>query len=109
MLISLTPTSRAVFTIAAQVSSGKGMPFWVRSALVFHSGSPGISTGSAPTTGLVARMKSTWRETSASNTWEVSTTSGSTWNANMPLAKRRPLEVAPVPVSAPFGSFCRSG
>ena len=30
-------------------------------------------------------------------------------NANMPLAKRRPLEVAPVPVSAPFGSFCRSG
>src|SRR6266568_8636482 len=27
MLTSLTPTSRAVFTIAAQVSSGKGMPF----------------------------------------------------------------------------------
>jgi hypothetical protein len=52
-------------------------------------------------------MKSTWRETSASNTWEVSTTLGSTWNASMPLAKRRPPEVAPVPVSAPFGSFCR--
>jgi hypothetical protein len=48
-----------------------------------------------------------WRETSASNTWEVSTTLGSTWNASMPLAKRRPPEVAPVPVSAPFGSFCR--
>jgi hypothetical protein len=25
------------------------------------------------------------------------------------VAKRRPPEVAPVPVSAPFGSFCRSG
>ena len=28
MLTSLTPTSRAVFTIAAQVSSGKGTPFF---------------------------------------------------------------------------------
>src|SRR2546430_12325587 len=44
MLTSLTPASRAVFTIAAQVSSGKGMPFWVRSMRVFRSGSPGIST-----------------------------------------------------------------
>src|SRR6266436_9310991 len=35
MLTSLTPTSRAVFTIAAQVSSGKGTPFLVRSARIF--------------------------------------------------------------------------
>jgi hypothetical protein len=28
ILTSLTPTSRAVFTIAAQVSSGKGTPFF---------------------------------------------------------------------------------
>jgi len=59
MLASLTPTSRAVFTIAAQVSSGKGMPFLVRSARIFRSGSPGINTASTPETGLVARMKST--------------------------------------------------
>src|SRR5882757_4505615 len=58
MLTSLTPTSRAVFTIAAQVSSGKGTPFLVRSARIFRSGSPGISTAS-PVTGLVARIKST--------------------------------------------------
>src|SRR6476660_678335 len=30
MLASFTPTSRAVLTIAAQVSSGKGTPFLVR-------------------------------------------------------------------------------
>src|SRR5215468_5327523 len=58
ILDSLTPTSRAVFTIAAQVSSGKGTPFLVRSARVFRSGSPGTSTCSTPATGLVARMKS---------------------------------------------------
>src|ERR1700694_3333101 len=38
MLTSLTPTSRAVFTIAAQVSYGKGTPFLVRSARIFLSG-----------------------------------------------------------------------
>ena len=38
MLTSLTPTSRAVFTIAAQVSSGKGTPFLVRSARVAFGG-----------------------------------------------------------------------
>src|ERR1700716_3205646 len=59
MLTSLTPTSRAVFTIAAQVSSGKGTPFLVRSARIFRSESPGISTGSPPETVLVARIKST--------------------------------------------------
>ena len=59
MLTSLTPTSRAVFTIAAQVSSGKGTPFLVRSARIFRSGSPGISTASTPATGLVALIKST--------------------------------------------------
>jgi hypothetical protein len=32
MLTSLMPTSRAVFTIAARLSSGKGTPFLVRSA-----------------------------------------------------------------------------
>jgi hypothetical protein len=32
MLTSLTPTSRAGFTIAAQMSSRKGTPFFVRSA-----------------------------------------------------------------------------
>ena len=58
MLTSLTPTSRAVLTIAAQVSSGSGTPFLVRSARIFRSGSPGISTESTPAIGLVARMKS---------------------------------------------------
>src|SRR5258706_15697871 len=58
-LTSLTPTSRAVFTIAAQVSSGKGTPLLVRSARIFLSGSPGISTASTPATGLVALIKST--------------------------------------------------
>src|ERR1700716_2564942 len=41
MLVSLTPTSRAVFTIAAQGSSGNGTPFLVRSARVCCSGTPG--------------------------------------------------------------------
>src|SRR5258708_9353062 len=59
MLTSLTPTSRAVFTIAAQVSSGKGTPFLVRSVRIFRSGSPGISTASTPATGFVARIEST--------------------------------------------------
>src|SRR6201999_458519 len=54
MLASLTPTSRAVFTIAAQVSSGKGTPFLVRSARILASGSPGISTASTPAAGLVS-------------------------------------------------------
>jgi hypothetical protein len=40
MLTSLTPTSRAVFTIAAQVSSGNGTPFLVRSARIFQTGRP---------------------------------------------------------------------
>ena len=53
MLASLTPTSRAVLTIAAQVSSGSGTPFLVRSARILRSGSPGISTVSTPATGLV--------------------------------------------------------
>src|SRR5579863_171361 len=53
MLASLTPTSRAVFTIAAQVSSGKGTPFLVRSVRIFASGSPGINTASTPVAGLV--------------------------------------------------------
>ena len=44
MLASLTPTSRAVLTIAAQVSSGSGTPFLVRSARILRSGSPGTST-----------------------------------------------------------------
>src|ERR1700716_4303115 len=59
MLVSLTPTLRSVFTIAAQVSSGKGTPFLVLSARVFRLGSPGISTASTPATGLVALIKST--------------------------------------------------
>src|SRR5450755_2495763 len=59
ILTSLTPTSRAVFTIAAQVSSGKGTPFLVRSARIFLSVSPGIKTASTPATGLVALIKST--------------------------------------------------
>src|SRR5882757_316510 len=46
-------------TIAAQVSSGSGTPFLVRSARIFFSGSPGISTASTPAIGSVARMKST--------------------------------------------------
>jgi hypothetical protein len=54
MLASLTPTSRAVFTIAAQVSSGKGTPLLVRSARIFASGSPGINTASMPAAGLVS-------------------------------------------------------
>src|ERR1700741_1093586 len=61
MLRSLTPTSRAVATIAAQLSSGKGTPFWGRSARIFRSGSPGISTASTPAVGLVALMKSAYR------------------------------------------------
>src|SRR3981189_2522921 len=52
MLASLTPTSRAGLTIAAQVSSGSGTPFLVRSARIFFSGSPGISTASTPGAGL---------------------------------------------------------
>ena len=58
MLASLTPTSRAVLTIAAQVSSGSGTPFLVRSARILRSGSPGTSTDSTPAIGLVSRMKS---------------------------------------------------
>ena len=58
MLASLTPTSRAVLTIAAQVSSGNGTPFLVRSARILRSGSPGTSTLSMPVIGLVSRMKS---------------------------------------------------
>jgi hypothetical protein len=54
MLTSLTPTSRAVFTIAAQVSSGKGTPFLVRSARMAASGSPGTSTASMPAAGWVS-------------------------------------------------------
>ena len=62
MLTSLTPTSRAVLTIAAQVSSGSGTPFLVRSARVFRSVSPGIKTASTPVTGLVARQQAQARE-----------------------------------------------
>ena len=38
--------------------SRKGTPFAVRSARIFRSGSPGISTASTPAIGLVALMKS---------------------------------------------------
>ena len=39
MLTSLTPTSRAVLTIAAQVSSGSGTPF---AMLPLHKGADGF-------------------------------------------------------------------
>jgi len=54
MLASLTPTSRAVLTIAAQVSSGKGTPFLLRSARILDYGSHGINTESKPVAGLVS-------------------------------------------------------
>ena len=45
MLASLTPTSRAVLTIAAQVSSGSGTPFLVRSARSLAFGVAGDQHG----------------------------------------------------------------
>jgi hypothetical protein len=59
MLTSLTPISRAVFTIAAQVSSGKGTPFLVRSARIFPLGIAGDQHEYRRRQPAVALMKST--------------------------------------------------
>ena len=56
--VSSLPLGNAIteFVLGYDIS---GTPFLVRSARIFFSGSPGISTASTPATGLVALMKST--------------------------------------------------